>query len=46
MPKRDSAPVGAPCWLDVFTSDPDKTRAFYGPLFGWKADEAGEEYGG
>ena len=46
MPKRDSAPVGAPCWVDLFTSDPDKSRAFYGPLFGWKAEEAGEEYGG
>jgi predicted enzyme related to lactoylglutathione lyase len=46
MPQRDSAPVGAPCWVDLFTSDPDKGRAFYGQLFGWTAEEAGEEYGG
>jgi predicted enzyme related to lactoylglutathione lyase len=28
------------------TSDPDKSRAFYGELFGWTSEEAGEEYGG
>lgn len=28
------------------TSDPEKSRAFYGQLFGWTAEEAGEEYGG
>lgn len=22
MPKRDSAPIGAPCWIDLFTTDP------------------------
>jgi predicted enzyme related to lactoylglutathione lyase len=46
MPKRDSAPTGAPCWVDLFTSDPGKARAFYGELFGWTSEEAGEEYGG
>ncbi|MDQ1375356.1 MAG: uncharacterized protein QOJ09_2694 [Actinomycetota bacterium] len=46
MPKRDEAPIGAPCWIDLFTSDPDKSRAFYGELFGWTSEEAGEEYGG
>jgi uncharacterized protein len=46
VPQRDSAPVGAPCWVDLFTSDPEKSRAFYGQLFGWTAEEAGEEYGG
>ena len=35
MPKRDAAPIGAPCWVDLFTSDPDRSRAFYGELFGW-----------
>ena len=25
MPHRDSAPAGAPCWVDLFTSDPEKT---------------------
>ena len=46
MPKRDAAPIGGPCWVDLFTSDPDKSRAFYGQLFGWTSEEAGEEYGG
>jgi predicted enzyme related to lactoylglutathione lyase len=46
VPKRDEAPIGAPCWIDLFTSDPDKSRAFYGELFGWTSEEAGEEYGG
>jgi predicted enzyme related to lactoylglutathione lyase len=46
VPKRDSAPIGAPCWVDLFTSDPDTSKAFYGRLFGWTAEDAGEEYGG
>ena len=37
MPLRETAPIGAPCWIDLFTTDPDKSRAFYGELFGWKA---------
>jgi predicted enzyme related to lactoylglutathione lyase len=43
---RDSAPVGSPCWVDLFSSDTDKARAFYGELFGWTSESAGEEYGG
>lgn len=46
MPTRDTAPLGAPCWIDLMTSDPDESRAFYGELFGWTSEEAGEEYGG
>ena len=46
MPQRDSAPIGAPCWIDLFTTDPDKSRAFYGELFGWESESAGAEYGG
>ena len=46
MPLRDTAPVGAPCWTDLFTSDPDASRAFYGELFGWTSESAGDEYGG
>jgi uncharacterized protein len=46
VPKRDSAPVGAPCWVDLSTSDPDKSRAFYGELFGWNPVDPGPEYGG
>lgn len=46
MPERDLAPVGAPCWIDLATSDPDRSTAFYGELFGWTAASPGEEYGG
>jgi predicted enzyme related to lactoylglutathione lyase len=46
MSFRDSAPLGAPCWVDVFTSDPDAAQAFYGELFGWESETAGPEYGG
>jgi uncharacterized protein len=46
MPTRDTAPVGAPCWVDLMTSDPDASRAFYDELFGWTSEDAGEEYGG
>lgn len=37
---------GAPCWVDLFTTDPDRARAFYGGVFGWTAEDAGPEYGG
>src|SRR5258708_39570252 len=37
---------GAPCWIDLFTSDPDRSRSFYGEVFGWSSEDAGEEYGG
>ncbi len=46
MPRRDSAPIGAPCWVDLYTSDPHRSTAFYGELFGWTSESAGEEYGG
>lgn len=46
MPKRDAAPIGAPIWIDLFTSDPDKSRAFYGELMGWTSEEPDEKFGG
>lgn len=45
MPQRDS-PIGAPCWIDLSTSDIDRSTEFYAQLFDWTAKEAGEEYGG
>ncbi|MFX0575193.1 VOC family protein [Nocardia nepalensis] len=38
--------TGDPCWVDVYTSDPDRAIDFYGQLFGWTAERAGEEFGG
>jgi hypothetical protein len=46
MPKRRTAPIGAPCWIDLYTSDPNQSRAFYQQLFGWTAEDPGQEYGG
>jgi predicted enzyme related to lactoylglutathione lyase len=46
MPARDSAPVGSPCWADLWTSDVDASRKFYGELLGWEAQEPSPEFGG
>src|ERR1700751_3895894 len=46
MPIRDDAPLGAPCWIDLTTSDVDRAQEFYGPVFGWTYESAGPEYGG
>ncbi len=40
-------PTGAPCWIDLMTSDPDRAIAFYSALFGWAAERGDQEkYGG
>ncbi|HVN51818.1 MAG TPA: VOC family protein, partial [Acidimicrobiales bacterium] len=46
MTTRDHAPIGAPCWTDLFTSDVEGSRRFYGELFGWETLEPSEEFGG
>ena len=46
MPTRESTPNGAPCWVDLMTSDHARARDFYGQLFGWTANEPSEEFGG
>jgi len=46
MPTRETAPIGAPCWVDLMTSDTERSRAFYGELFGWGAEEPAEDFGG
>ena len=47
MPERTSYEPGTPSWVDLGTSDPDASRAFYGELFGWTAEHGDEEkYGG
>ncbi|AUI51007.1 VOC family protein [Arthrobacter crystallopoietes] len=46
MPKPDITP-GAPCWIDLMTSDPEKAKNFYTELFGWTYETGDEEkYGG
>lgn len=40
-------PAGAPCWIDLMTSDPEKSQAFYTALFGWTYQTGDvEKYGG
>ena len=46
MPHRATAPLGAPCWIDLSTSDVDRSIAFYEGLLGWTAGDAVEEFGG
>jgi predicted enzyme related to lactoylglutathione lyase len=46
MPTRESAPAGAPCWIDLATSDPARSREFYSAMFGWAAEEPNAEFGG
>jgi uncharacterized protein len=46
MPHRATAPTGAPCWLELSTSDVARARSFYGELFGWTSEEPNDEFGG
>jgi len=38
--------LGAPCWIDLYSSDTDRAKDFYGRLFGWTTMDPGPEYGG
>lgn len=46
MPTRATPPPGAPCWVDLWTSDVDGARRFYGELFGWESSDPQPEFGG
>lgn len=46
MPTRDRAPIGSPCWVDLWTSDVEGSRRFYSELFGWEAQAPSPEFGG
>lgn len=40
-------PAGAPCWIDLMTSDKARSQEFYTALFGWSYETGDEElYGG
>lgn len=46
MPTRTTPPSpGTPCWVDLFSSDVERAKAFYGELFGWTCEEQGIEFG-
>jgi uncharacterized protein len=46
VPVRTSAPVGAPIWIDLASSDIERSQEFYGSVFGWTFESDGPEYGG
>jgi|SRR5271166_517920 len=46
MTTRDTVPVGAPCWADLWTSDVEGSRSFYGELLGWEAQAPNPEFAG
>ncbi len=46
MRTRETAPVGSPCWTDLWTSDVEGSGNFYGALFGWQALAPNPEFGG
>ncbi len=45
MSIRDVAHPGTPCWFDLGSSDKARSKAFYGDLFGWTAEDAGPDLG-
>jgi predicted enzyme related to lactoylglutathione lyase len=45
MPEFTSYAHGTPCWVDVTSTDIERTNAFYGELFGWQAEDQGEQAG-
>ena len=44
--RKTSYRDGTPTWVDVSTPDIDATTEFYGALFGWKAAETSDDFGG
>lgn len=40
-----SSLTGAPCWIDIVTSDFDAFSSFYGALFGWEFTDSGPDNG-
>ncbi|MBV6697929.1 VOC family protein [Kitasatospora aureofaciens] len=36
--KQNSVTTGAPCWVELGTSDPAAAQSFYSELFGWRAE--------
>jgi len=45
MPAPTLVP-GAPCWIDLYSSNTEAATAFYGRLFGWSAQPPEEGFGG
>jgi predicted enzyme related to lactoylglutathione lyase len=39
-------PLGAPCWMDLVSSDPDRSVAFYTQLLGWTTQDSPPDFAG
>ena len=46
MTVRTAAPLGAPVWIDLATSDLQRAQQFYAGVFCWTFETAGQEFGG
>lgn len=40
--ENTETPIGAPIWIDLMTSDMERSAAFYGELLGWTLEEPDE----
>ena len=45
MPEFTSYPAGTPSWVDHAAKDVAASNSFYSGLFGWEAEDQGEEMG-
>ena len=45
MPEFTSYAAGTPSWVDHATKDIGASNSFYGTLFGWEAEDQGEDMG-
>ncbi|MFD0530848.1 hypothetical protein ACFQ1I_36050 [Kitasatospora arboriphila] len=34
----DRPALGAPCWVEISTTDPEGSKAFYRETFGWRTE--------
>lgn len=39
-------PAGVPCWIDLLTSDVERSNEFYAQVFGWTAGERSQAFNG
>ena len=46
MPTRDPIPPGAPCWVDLASSDRDRAAQFYGQVFRCESEQPNADHGG
>ena len=46
MPEVNEYAPGTPSWVDLATTDPEGSRAFYGTVFGWEFIDLGPDAGG